>query len=343
MSQIPLPTNASVCIISARRYGDAIINANFLRAAANARPDIRWTIWTKPEFVPLFELMGFTNIISSEFPIAGGVPKTIREGGLSLIKAIYRLRKMSLNASIDFIGDSREALLGCLIAGTKHFSPRWSTAHWMHKLIWGYKIPFINYINIDSAKDKVYEIIPGLLSQFITEAVNLKTSLTLINNPPSVAFHIFPSSSFREWPMENWALLADMLNHIGITPIIFCSHAEKNRAEKLFKFNKALTIKPCSSIQELANQIQKCDLLVGLDSFLIHLASAMGKRTISLVAGHLPHWWSPEGNIALGQSGGCLAYPCANKPACLGKPTESECIKSISPSQVMHAINKVLS
>lgn len=343
MSQSPLPLNALVCVISARRYGDAIIHANFLRAAANVRPDIRWIIWTKPEFTPLFELMGFNNVVTSEFPIAGGTPKAFRECGLSLIKAIYRLRKISLNASIDFIGDSREALLGCLITGSKHRSPRWSTTHWMHKLIWSHKIPFIDYTEIDNSKDRIYKIISGLLSQFIGQDVNLKTSLAPISNPPVVAFQIFPSASFREWPMENWALLANMLNLIGITPIIFCANVEKNRAEKLFKSNKTLAIRACSSIQELSSEIEKCDLVVGLDSFLIHLASAMGKRTISLVAGHLPHWWSPDGNIALGQSGGCSAYPCANQPTCLGKSTESECIKSISPSQVMHAIIEAFS
>jgi ADP-heptose:LPS heptosyltransferase len=343
MSQIPLPKNASVCIISARRYGDAIINANFLRAAANARPDIRWTIWTKPEFVPLFELMGFTNIISSEFPIAGGVAKTVRQGGLSLMKAIYQLRKMHLDASIDFIGDSREALLGYLITGSKHHSPKWSNSHWMHKLIWNYQIPNVNYINIASTQDRVYEFIPNLLSNLTGKATKLVTPIAPVNKPVKIAFHVFPSASFRKWPMKNWEVLAELLNNIGIKPIILCSQAEKTQAEQLFKANKSLSITVCSSINNLISEIQKIDVLVGLDSFLIHLAAALGKRTVSLVAGHLPNWWSPDENIPLGQSGGCTAYPCANQAICIGKISESQCIKSIEPKQVMAAINMALS
>jgi ADP-heptose:LPS heptosyltransferase len=343
MSVNPLPLNASVCVISARRYGDAIINANFLRAAANTRPDIRWIIWTKPEFASLFELMGFTNIIGSEFPIAGGVAKTVREGGLSLIKSIYQLRNMHLNASIDFIGDSREALLGCLITGSRHRSPKWSNSHWMYKLIWNYQIPFISYINMSNTQDRVYEIIPNLLSTLTGEVTKLATPIAPVNKPAKIAFHVFPSASFRKWPMKNWGELAEMLNSIGIKPIILCSQAEKKQAEQLFRTNKSLSIRECPTISSLISEIQRIDVLVGLDSFLIHLAAALGKRTVSLVAGHLPNWWSPEQNIPIGQSGGCAAYPCANQPTCLGKINQSQCIKSIEPEQVMAAINAAIS
>jgi ADP-heptose:LPS heptosyltransferase len=338
-----LPPNASVCVISARRFGDAIINANFLSAAAKKRPDIQWFIWTKPEFTPLFELMGFTNIVTSQFPIAGGTSKVARECGFSLIKAIYQLRKMHIDASIDFIGDSREAFLGWLISGQKHHSPRWSTTHWMHKLIWNFKIPFVNYIKVDSNQDRVYQIIPSLLSKLTGKEIRLESSITPISNAPSVAFHVFPSARFREWPMENWLLLADMLNTIGIQPTLICTQAEQGHAEKLFKSNTSLSIRACPSIKDLIIEIQKIDLLVGVDSFLIHLASALDKRTISLVAGNLPHWWSPDEAVVIAQSGGCAAYPCAHQPICLGKQTESQCIKSVEPTQVMTSIHAALS
>jgi ADP-heptose:LPS heptosyltransferase len=343
MTLSKLPPNASVCIISARRFGDAIINANFLKAAAKVRPDIQWIVWTKPEFTPLFQLMGFTNIVTSQFPIAGGASRVARECGLSLMKAIYQLRKMHIDASIDFIGDSREAFLGGLISGQKHSSPRWSTVHWMHKLIWNLKIPFINYINIDSNKDRVYEIIPTLLSKLTGKAIKLEPSISLTNKPLKVAFHAFPSASFREWPIENWLSLADMLNAIGIQPTLLCTQAEKGHAETLFQSNKSLSIRACSSIKDLISEIQKIDLLVGVDSFLIHLASALDKRTISLVAGNLPNWWSPDEAVVIAQSGGCAAFPCAHQPICLGKPTESQCIKSVEPMQVMASIHAVLS
>ena len=343
MSQIPLPLNVSVCLISARRYGDAIINANFLRAAANARPDIRWTIWTKPEFVPLFELMGFTNIISSEFPIAGGVPKIIREGGLSLIKAIYQLRNMHLDASIDFIGDSREALLGCLITGSKHYSPRWSNSHWMRKLIWNYQIPFINYINIASIQDQIYKVIPSLLSTLTGKAIHLASSTSSIQQSSKIAFHPFSSQAFKSWPEKYWQELSKLMLDNQLIPVIFCMPSEKALAQAIFsKIHPQLTILATKSLNHLIEEMETIDLLVGVDSFLAHLASALNKKTIVINSGNLPSWWQAPNSIPLGQSGGCTAYPCANQAICLGKISESQCIKSIEPKQVMAAINAAL-
>jgi len=343
MSPSPLPLNASVCVISARRYGDAIISANLLRAAANTRPDICWIIWTKPEFSPLFELMGFTKIIKSEFPIAGGAPKTLREGGLSLIKAIYQLRNMHLDASIDLIGDSREALLGCLIAGSKHHSPKWSNSHWMHKLIWNYKIPFINYINIESTQDQIYEVIPRLLSTFTDKPIYLEISTSPIQKPPKIAFHPFSSQAFKNWPDEYWQELSKLLLKSQLMPIIFCTPSEESHAQAIFsRVHPQLAIIATHSLNQLIKEMENIDLLVGVDSFLVHLAAALNKKTIVINTGNLPSWWQAPNSVALGQSGGCKAYPCANEATCLGKAGESQCIKSIEPKQVMAAISLAL-
>lgn len=343
MSQILLPSNASVCVISARRYGDAIINANFLRAAAKVRPDICWTIWTKPEFAPLFKLMGFTSIISSEFPIAGGVPKTVREGGISIMKAIYQLRAMHFDASIDFIGDSREALLGCLISGSKHHSPKWSNSHWMHKLIWNYQIPFINYINIASTQDQIYKVIPSLLSTLTGKAIDLASSTPSIQQPPKIAFHPFSSQAFKSWPEKYWQELSKLMLDNQLIPVIFCMPSEKVLAQAIFsKIHPQLTILATKSLNHLIEEMETIDILVGVDSFLVHLAAALNKKTIVINSGNLPSWWQAPNSIPLGQSGGCTDYPCANQAMCLGKTIESQCIKSIEPKQVMAAINAAL-
>jgi ADP-heptose:LPS heptosyltransferase len=338
------PLNSKVCIISARRYGDAIINARLAKAAAQSRPDIEWVIWTKPEFAPLFKLMGFNHIITSEFPIAGGTPKFFKNLGLSLLKAISKLRKLKLNASIDFIGDTREATLGAMIAGNAHHSPQWNTSHWMHQLIWNVPVPFVQYIQIPQEQDQVYDVVATLLQKLIgCNTLQIGGSSHPFKKPPVVAFHPFPSAKFRYWPMLNWQELGRLLQEKKITPIILCSEAEKQEAEHYFNTENPIQVKACSSIAELVSEIKKVDLLIGVDSFLIHLGAALGKKTISITTGHLPHWWSPPENIPIGQSGGCSQYPCANQPSCLKTNNESQCIKSIEPGQVLKAIEKTLS
>lgn len=331
------PHSSLICVISARRYGDAIIIASLIKNALLIRPDLQWVIWTKPEFSPLFKAMGIKNVITSEFPIAGGTSKLIRNGFFSMIKAIYALHKLSVDVSIDFIGDSREATLGALIAGKKHYSPLWHQNHWMKSLIWTFKIPLVRYVQMPADLCDVYQFQPYLLSTLLGKQFSFTKINTISHQPPKIAFHPFPSAKFRYWPLENWRKLSQYCIDKGITPTILCSNNDMLEARSAFKnCLKPPDIKACASLEYLMEEIKKIDLLVGVDSFLIHLAAALGKKTISITAGHLPQWWNPPGGIAIGQSGGCNFYPCANQPSCINTSTESVCIKSIAVDQVVN-------
>lgn len=338
-----LPLGSLVCVISARRFGDAIINASLIKNASAIRPDLQWVVWTKPEFSPLFKAMGIYEIVTSEFPIAGGSRKVLRDGFSSLVKAIYKLRKLPIDASIDFTGDAREAMLGAMISGSKHHSPRWDQGHWMKSLIWAHKIPFVQYVSVSSNFQDVYQFQPMLLSTLLGKPLSFPSINSDILRTYKIAFHPFPSAKFRFWPLENWRKLSQHLIAKGITPTILCSSNEALDAHQAFDGDSQLhDIKICSSLENLIEEIGKIDLLVGVDSFLIHLAAALGKKTISITAGHLPQWWNPPEGIAIGQSGGCSVYPCANQPRCLGTPTESACIKSISIDQVASTIDSFI-
>jgi len=339
----PLPLNSSICLISARRYGDAIMNARLAKSAAQSRPDLKWVIWTKPEFAPLFRLMGFDQIIASQFPIAGGAPTFLKEYGNSLIKAIFQLRNLNLSASLDFIGDSREALCGSLITGSNHYSPAWEKSHWMHRLIWNLKIPCVKYLPIQATQDQVYDIVASLLSKLTGKPIALAGKSFTFNYHPKIAFHPFSSQAFKAWPENNWQQLNQLLNKESLIPAVFCTESENAKAHHIFSSGQPqIAIKATASLDELIDEIQSVDILVGVDSFLVHLASALGKKTIVLNTGNNPKWWQPPNSIALGQSGGCIQYPCSNEPSCLGKPNESQCIKSIHPSEVMTSIHSLL-
>lgn len=339
----PLPENASVCVLSARRFGDAIINARLLKEAALVRPDIQWIIWTKPEFKPLFELMGFKNIITAQLPIAGGVPKFIKGGWITLLKSIFHLRTLNIDISIDFIGDTRESLFGALTGSKKHCSPKWESGHWMRNLIWRTQIPSVQYTPISANDQWVYGFIPKFLSTVLDIPIGNRANTALINpdlnTSTKVAFHPYSSQCFKQWSTQNWIALSKLLNKKSITPVIICSSNEAKEAHQQFSHSEqSLSIVECSSIDQLISAIKQIDILIGVDSFLVHLASALGKKTIVINAGNLPQWWAPPNSQAIGQSGGCNYYPCFSEPKCLGTPNESACIKSISPEQILSAV-----
>ena len=339
----PLPLNSSICVISARRYGDASINAAVLKQAALARPDIRWIIWTKPDFVALFKSMGFEKIITAEFPIAGGHQKVMRGGWKMLASSVIQIRRLKIDASIDFIGDTREAFFGRIINSKNHYSPKWRDQHWMRNLVWNIPVTSVNYLPIESINDQVYKFIPELLSKILGTIIHAESKSDPLSPNLRIAFHPFCSQLFRQWPASSWVALSDKLSDKGLKPVVLCASSELNQARQFFK-NSSMEplIHSCASIEDLIEQIKQVDLLIGLDSFLVHLASALGKRTIVINAGQKPHWWQPPNSLALGQSGGCTSYPCMNVPTCLGKASLSSCIKSITPNFVFEAVEKLL-
>ena len=319
------------------------MNASFLKQASEVRPDIKWVIWTKPEFVPLFQLMGFNNLVTAEFPIAGGFPKFIKGGWLDLIQSIFSIRRLKIDASMDFIGDTRESFLGKLTGSKYHYSPIWPSSHWMRNLIWRPRIPGVKYLPIKPNNDQVYAFVPALLSELmgaeLTKQNKINTEQLVFDFSPKIAFHPFSSQAFKQWPTQSWLKLAKLLTPYALSTEILCSPSEEKAAQEQFSSsNLNLNISSCDSIKNLIAKIQNVDLLIGVDSFLVHLASALGKKTIVLNAGNLPQWWAPPNSFALGQSGGCAHYPCSNEAQCIGQNYESTCIKSITPGQVMDAI-----
>lgn len=287
--------------------------------------------------------MGFNNIITAQFPIAGGVPKFIKGGWVSLINSIIKLRKSNIDISLDFIGDTRESFLGVLIGSKKHYSPKWNLEHWMNKLIWRTKVPSVQYLPVFAQDNWVYGFIPKLLSSVLGIPISNRVNTSLINSElntsTKIAFHPYSSQAFKQWPTQNWISLSKFLNERSITPAIICaSHEAKEAHQQFGHLEQLLSIIECPSIDRLIAAIKQIDVLIGVDSFLVHLASALGKKTIVINAGNLPQWWAPPNSQAIGQSGGCNYYPCFNEPKCLGAPEESACIKSISAEHVLKAL-----
>jgi ADP-heptose:LPS heptosyltransferase len=173
----------------------------------------------------------------------------------------------------------------------------------------------------------------------LTTQTNSSSEQLVFDFPLKIAFHPYSSQAFRQWPTQSWIELAKLLSPRALSTEILCSASEEKAAREQFgACNPPINITSCDSLEKLITQIQGIDLLIGLDSFLVHLASSLGKKTIALNAGHLPHWWAPPNSLAIGQSGGCPDYPCFNEPKCIGKTTESICIRSITPGQVMDSI-----
>jgi heptosyltransferase-3 len=92
------------------------------------------------------------------------------------------------------------------------------------------------------------------------------------------------------------------------------------------------------SIPEFARELARLDLLVGLDSFSVHMAENVGTPSVMIVGPNDPALFAPPHAAVLSSSGGCAAWPCYNRPSCIGTAGEYVCIRSIPVEQVQAAV-----
>jgi heptosyltransferase-1 len=85
------------------------------------------------------------------------------------------------------------------------------------------------------------------------------------------------------WDEDRWIAIARHLAERGLTPVLPWGVArERERAERIAAGSAGALIAPPLSLRELAALIGHAELAVGVDTGLVHLATALGVPTIAL-------------------------------------------------------------
>jgi heptosyltransferase-3 len=120
---------------------------------------------------------------------------------------------------------------------------------------------------------------------------------------PFVIFHPWATGDRafrREWDTENWVELAKQLAAGDTVFLVTGTSAELSRSEHLVSRLMAagLSGKPFLSsdgLLGLSRQLQRSELVVSVNTGIMHLAALAGARTISLNGPTATHRWGPVG------------------------------------------------
>jgi heptosyltransferase-3 len=154
-----------------------------------------------------------------------------------------------------------------------------------------------------------------------------------------IGIHPFASQPSKLWPRENWQDLTRELLSQGASVTAFGAPHELSELQSMFTpFGAAISFF-AGSLEYFADEVSKFDIIVGLDSFSVHMAHRQGVRSITINAGTPASLWAVPSGVTLGTSGGCAHYPCYNVAQCQHTPYEFACVKSTSPKQVIDAIH----
>jgi heptosyltransferase III len=118
-----------------------------------------------------------------------------------------------------------------------------------------------------------------------------------------VAFHAWasgPRGWMREWPDERWADLARQLMVPGRVFLLTGSPAEEARCDALFhrlvaQGTAAEVLIGREGIEEIARVLTHAEMLVSVNTGIMHLGAILGVPTISLNGPTAVHRWGPVG------------------------------------------------
>ena len=340
----PQPAQRLACLIVARNLGDAVIQSCFLEALAARGYAREYLVWTRPQVAFLFRDIVNCEVVCSQFPVG----TTKQFGGLEVgrfLRAAWQIRRRRPSVTLDLIGDFRERFFARLAGSPRHLHIGWARGHPFARIIRNPLGPGRPVVTVPVNRLNVYEahelMLDALMPSPAAGGPNPSAPMP-VERRLRVGLHPFASQKCKLWPMESWRRLVRELLDRGAEVVVFGAPTERQSMLELLGGElRERVILVAESLESFARHTATLDVMIGLDSFSVHMARRQGVRSITINAGNPPGLWSVPAPLGrtLASSGGCPHYPCFNVPKCVGRTNEYACVKSISVGQVLSAID----
>ena len=337
-----------VLAVVAHNLGDAVITSSFLKRMIEAVPHAKWDVWCRPDVAFLFQrLSDRVEVTVNRFPVGTNKQLTVR-AFLALIASIFRFRRRSFSLSFDLLGDFRDVALGRLAGGQVHISPVWETDHPLAQITRPSPSRWIHHpVAISSTTPSIYAAYETICAEITGKLGGRLRSLEVAatsqrGTKPCVGFHPFASQECKLWPSEYWRALAGGLQERGWEVQAFSAPSERGRLAEVFGGSLPDGALISESLPRFVERVAELNLLIGLDSFSVHVAHMVGVRSIMLNGANDPRVWAPASCEVITEPVGCGNQPCLNKPSCVGTAYQYSCMVAISPARVISTVEATM-
>lgn len=126
---------------------------------------------------------------------------------------------------------------------------------------------------------------------------------------------LVPSTNMdiKRWPLRNWLKLDERLSELGCRTVLFCDQANSH-VERAFAEVGSVAIPVYTALDNVAALLTKCDLVVGVDTGLLHMAGALDVPWVGLFGPTNPDVTGPYDK----SNGISLVAPFPKEPTCGG-------------------------
>ena len=260
-----------------------------------------------------------------------------------MLRIIRRLRERKFTRAIDFQRKFRTEMLMFLSGAAERIGKgRFCTVRVREQ---GNKHATAHYFDLlhaagISAEDQTLELFLSASERLAAaqrfDAVGVKNGELKVGLFPGAGWEL------REWMPERFAAIGDRLvQHFNANVLIFGGQKEAALVQRIANLMNAAAIPFAGNLEvrQLAACLEKCDLFLTNDTGPMHIAAAVGTRTVSL--------FGPGNHIRfqpLGTSHQTLrhAVPCSPCKQFTDKCKDNICMKGIGVDEVWQAVSHAL-
>lgn len=342
--------------------GDVLFTTSLISAIKDAYPDSFIGYWCNQRVEAILKNDPRINKI---FALSRGDLKKIYrrlkiEGIKKFLGLILGIRKERFDAALDFSLDHRYSLVAKILGITRRIGFNYKKRGrfltdsidiegYVNKHIVEYYLDLLKFLNIKPGRYNLSLLIPEdkitRCKKFL-EDLDLKDADLAVGIAPGAGASWGQDASLKHWPAVKFSQLADRLIYeFGAKVIILGDTSEKPIAEAITNMmkNKPIDLAGKINLEDLPALIKHLNILVTNDGGPLHIAVALGIKTVSIFGPVDEKVYGPYPadlrHLVIKKELSCR--PCYQKfkvPVCL---RDRECINSINVEEVMDALRRI--
>ena len=330
---------SKILAIKFKYLGDIAIMVPSLRALREHYPQTKLHVLIPQEAFPLLQHLPWIDQIWP-FPRTHG--KWRLKESFFLLNA---LRKERFDASIDFVGNDRGALLSRLIGAKRRLGLTTTKGFHTRKLCYTETREELDTTRHEVIRDlyllQAWNVpLPSHLSLEIRPDPSLADKVKAILGEKKVLLaHLSTRQEKKEWPIENWAKLYQKMQETGENLKFSSGPSPREQALlKKLEVPSSAILPPFPDLDLFLATLAQVSLLISPDTAPLHFAAGLGIPTIGLFGPTASSRWNPLGEKHRALQGDLC--PCSGHAS---KCTHtSPCIATISVERVWKEIHSIL-
>jgi heptosyltransferase-1 len=295
-----------ILFIKTSSLGDVIHHMPAVTDARARHPDARLTWLVEEPYAPLVKLHPAVNaVIRVAWRRWRGSlyrPGTIREIAANL----RDIRAKRYDTVVDTQGLLRTAMMARAAQGVRHGYKRASVREPLASLFYDVRHAVSRELHAVERNRALTGLSLGYAPQ---GAPDFSVNRARFGKAPESYAVLLHATARREkeWPEENWIALGRALEGHGLDLVLpWGTPDERARSERLARALPRARVPDRAPLDAVAGLLAKAELVVGVDTGLMHLAAALGVPLVAIFTGSQPKLTGPVGNgpmIVLGTRG----------------------------------------